>query len=107
LVTLDGAKFVTLLIPSLSALKHQMDSLTMALPWSTALLRMDVFVDEFAPFLELPLKTFRTFSPFITIAGLGVVVWWRGRRDGGEMQRCVEVTVEMVRCGFTTGGFTY
>jgi len=108
LVTLDEAKFVTLLIPSFSALKHQMDSSTMAVPWSTALLRMDVFVDEFAPFLGLPLKIFRTFSPFITIAGLGVVVWWRGRRDEGEMRRRVEVSVEMVCCrGFTAGGFTH
>lgn len=70
----------------------------MTVPWSTALLTTDFFDTEFVPFLELPPKIFQTFSPLITIVGLGVVVWWRSRRDGGEIRRCVEVTVEMVRC---------
>jgi len=98
LVTLDGAKFVTLLVPPFPAFKHQMDSSTVPVPWSAALLKMDAFVDEFAPFLELPLKSFRMFSPFITIVGLGVVVWWRGHCDGGGTRRRVEVTVDMVGC---------
>lgn len=72
--------------------------MTIPFPWSTALLRMDVFPTGFAPSLESPLKMFRMCLPLVTIVGLGVVVWWRGRRDGGEMRRCVEVAVEMVRC---------
>ena len=70
----------------------------MAGPWSTALLRMDVFVTRFAPALEFPLEIFRVGLPVGTVVGLGVVVWWRGRRDGAEMRRCVEVAVEMVSC---------
>jgi len=68
----------------------------MTISWSTALLRMDTIAAEFAPSLELPLKTFRTCLPPITIAGLGAVVWWRSRRDQGQMRRHIEVTIEMV-----------
>lgn len=68
----------------------------MPVSWSTTLLRMDAFAAGFTPSLELPLKVFRACSPFITVAGLGVVVWWRNRRAGVGMRRCLEVTVEMV-----------
>ncbi|KAF9783766.1 hypothetical protein BJ322DRAFT_878824 [Thelephora terrestris] len=67
----------------------------MPVSWSTTLLRMDAFAVEFLPSLELPLEVFRKCSPLITIVGLGVVVWWRNRRDGAGMRRCLEVTVEM------------
>ncbi|KAF9652073.1 hypothetical protein BDM02DRAFT_3162142 [Thelephora ganbajun] len=71
-----------------------MHSLT-TVPWSATLLRMGPFSTEFARSLELPLRDFRTPLPLITIVGLGVVVWWRSRRDGRATRRCVEVTVEM------------
>lgn len=69
----------------------------MTVPWST-LLRIDTLVTEFAPSWDLPLKTSRVCLPPVIIIGLGVVVWWRSRRDQGQARRCVEVTVEMVRC---------
>lgn len=89
---------MTSLVLSFPVFEHQMDSLTMAVPWSTWLSRINVFATEVVPSLELPLKVFRTRSPLVVVVGLGVVVWWRSRRDGGEIRRCVEVTVEMVRC---------
>lgn len=91
---------MTLLVtsPPLNLVEHRMDSSTMAIPWSTTLLRINVFATDLAPFLELSLKVFRTCLPFVTIVGLGIVVWWRSRRDGGGIRRCVEVTIEMVRC---------
>jgi len=73
-----------------------MDSSAVTVSWSNTLLRIDTIVAEFAPSLELPLKVFRTCLPPITIAGLGVIIWWRGRRDQGQMRRHVEVTIEMV-----------
>jgi len=68
---------------------------TMTLSWSSALLKKVAFSTGFAPSLELPLDAFRTCSPFITILGLGVIVWWRNNRDGAGMRRFVEVSVEM------------
>jgi len=67
----------------------------MAVPWPTTLLRMDAFVTKVAPSLEPPLKVFRTWVPLITTVGLGVVVWWRSRRDQGTMRRRMELTVEL------------
>ena len=76
----------------------------MTVPWSTTWLRADAFATSFVPSQDVPLKVFRTCLPLVTIVGLGAIVW-RSRRDGGGMRRCIEVTVEMVRChrpwGFT------
>lgn len=67
----------------------------MPVSWSPTLLRMDAFAAEFSLPLELPLEVFRKFLPLITIAGLGVVVLWRNRRDETGTRRYVEVTVEL------------
>lgn len=70
----------------------------MTVVWSSVLSRRVALVAEFAPSLGLPPKVIQTCSPLITIFGLGVVVWWRNRRDGAGTRRFVEVAVEMVRC---------
>ena len=70
----------------------------MTVSWFTTLLRMEAIAPEFAQSLELPLGVLRAYSPHITILGLFVVVGWRNRRGGVGTRRCVEVTVEMVRC---------
>jgi len=70
----------------------------MPVPWSPTLLRMDAFAAQFSLPLQLPLEVFRKCLLLITIAGLGVVVLWRNRRDGTGTRRYVEVTVELVCC---------
>ena len=80
----------------------------MSVPWSVLLLKMDGFVTELAPSLELPLGIPQTCLPLAAVVGVGVVVWWRSRRDRGQARRCIEVTVEMVRAVVSANiGFTY
>lgn len=72
-----------------------MDLPTIPVSWSTTLLKMDALPPRFAPPPKVPLELFQTCSPILAIVGLGAVVWWRNRRDGMGMRRCVEVSVEM------------
>ena len=89
---------MTPLVPSFPTFERRMDSSTMSVPWSVLLLKMDSFVTGFAPSLELPLGIHQTCLPPAAVVGVGIVVWWRSRRDRGQVRRYIEVTVEMVRC---------